>query len=76
MQSLWFKGRKTKEQKEERKKEVMSFRNAFDELRELLQEEETPVADYDSPSWAYKQADVNGYNRAIRHVLKLIEIKG
>jgi hypothetical protein len=29
---------------------------------------------YDSPSWAYKQADHNGYVRALEDVLKLFEL--
>tara|TARA_B110000014_G_C20041509_1_gene541360 strand:- start:464 stop:703 length:240 start_codon:yes stop_codon:yes gene_type:complete len=28
---------------------------------------------YESPSWAYIQADKNGYNRAIREIMELIE---
>lgn len=31
--------------------------------------------DYDTPSWAYKQAHQNGYNQAIEDVLKLIATK-
>jgi len=30
--------------------------------------------DYQNPSWAYEQADVNGHNRAIRRVLNLISL--
>lgn len=40
-----------------------------------LQKKTIPTADYDSPSWAYKQAHFNGYNQAIEDVLKLITIK-
>lgn len=38
-----------------------------------LQKRKPLSADYDSPSWAYKQADQNGYNRAIDDVLNLIK---
>jgi hypothetical protein len=31
------------------------------------------AADYESPSWAYKQAHQNGYNQALEDVIKLIE---
>jgi hypothetical protein len=36
--------------------------------------EALPTADYDSPSWAYKQADRIGYNRALTTVLELINL--
>lgn len=75
MQSVWFKNTKTKEEKEARKKELLSYRTAFQALNEILEEEESSAPDYDSPSWAFKQADRNGYNRAIRLVRKLIDIK-
>lgn len=74
MQSSWFKG-VPKENYEKRQKEVRSYQNAFDALNELLVEEEGTLADYQSPSWAYLQADMNGYNRAIKHIRKLITIK-
>ena len=52
MKTAWFKGCKTKKDKES----------------------VTPAADYDSPSWAYKQADRNGFNRAVTTVLDLINL--
>lgn len=33
--------------------------------------ENTGVDDYDSPSWAYKEADRKGQLRALRNILKL-----
>ena len=30
---------------------------------------------YGSPSWAYKQADFNGYKRALTEVIQLLEIR-
>jgi hypothetical protein len=36
--------------------------------------EVVPQADYDSPSWAYKQADRIGYNRALTQVLDIINL--
>lgn len=77
MQAIWFKGLNTKTLREDRKKELLSYRNAFQALEEHLHQMEkmTTGADYNSPSWAYKQADQIGYNRAIQDVLKLIDIK-
>ena len=71
MHSAWFKGISDKDA---RRKEVKSFRRAFEELNKLLEEETIPP-DYDCPSWAYKQADQNGFNRAIRKVKSIISIE-
>ena len=73
MQELWLKGCKGKE-REARTKEINSYRNAFEALAEILEEEDS-TPDYDCPSWSHKQADQNGYNRAIRKVLSLITLK-
>lgn len=72
MHSAWFKGHRNKE---ERKKEVLGYRNAFDALKEILEEEakKSPVRDY-SPGWAEKQIAVNEYNAAIDYVLTLINV--
>lgn len=73
MDIRWFKGELDKEAK---KKAILQHRNAFDDLRAMLEQEINDNApDYESNSWAYKQADRNGYNRAIRSILKLIDIK-
>lgn len=78
MQFIWFKGHTlNKESKEKRKREVLSYRNAFDELTILLKDmEENNVSnDYSSPSWAYVQADRNGANRMLRKIIEIINIK-
>ena len=75
MDSRWFKS-VTREDQEAKKKELLSYRNAFDALREMLEEElEDYAPDYDIPSWSHKQADRNGANRKLRSILKLITIK-
>lgn len=73
-QIVWYKGTKTKAEREEITKTLKSYKPAFDALKEHLSEKPTHPG-YDSPSWAYKQAHQNGYNEAIRDVLKLIDIK-
>ena len=76
MQSRWFKGITNAEEKEKRRQEVLGYRNAFDALKEILVEDfEEGTPDYNSPSWAYEQADRNGANRMLKRVLTLIEIK-
>lgn len=73
MQTIWTKGFKDKEA---RKKEILSYRNAFDALKEVLEKEyEESVPDYDCPSWSHKQADINGANRKLRQIINLITVK-
>ncbi len=73
MNTKWIKGHSNQEK---RKKEILSYRNAFDELTLLLTKEFEEVSpDYDCPSWSHKQADVNGANRKLKQILDLINIK-
>ena len=75
MHTAWVKTLKGKD-KEDRKKEVLSYRNAFDDLKKLLEEHfEESVPDYDNPSWSHKQADVNGANRKLQQIINLITIE-
>ena len=73
MQTAWVKGLKG-EEKAKRTEEIKSYKNAFDALLEILEEEES-TPDYDCPSWSHKQADQNGYNRCIREVKKLLDVQ-
>lgn len=74
MHSVWFKGVEDEDKKEA---ELRSYKLAFDALKEILEDEQERYhhPNYDTPNWAYRQADRNGYDRAIRHVIKLIEIE-
>ncbi len=73
MNIRWTKNLKGTE-KTKRVEEVKSYRNAFQSLTEIL-DEEVSTPDYNCPSWAHKQADQNGYNRAIREIKKLVNVK-
>lgn len=53
----------------------------FEELKELLtrdfessQVSERNIAAYDNPNWAYRQAHMNGYLKAIHKMLRLIDL--
>jgi len=77
MKAAWFKDCKSKKQKEAVAQTLQSNRESLDRLKEILEpmlKDTTPAADYDSPSWAYKQADRNGFNRAVTTVLDLINL--
>mgnify|MGYP003649123554 FL=1 len=77
MKAAWFKECKTKKEKEAVSQSLHSNREGLDRLKGILEpmlKDTTPAADYDSPSWAYKQADRNGFNRAVTTVLDLINL--
>lgn len=77
MKAIWFKGCKTKEEKGKVRQSLMASRHTLEALEGILESmlKETPAStDYDSPSWAYKQADRLGHNRALNQVLDLINL--
>tara|TARA_R100000951_G_C2647702_1_gene183154 strand:- start:2827 stop:3069 length:243 start_codon:yes stop_codon:yes gene_type:complete len=77
MKSHWFKQCKTKEEKTKVKQVILSNQESLTRLEHILESllKDTPsTADYDSPSWAYKEADRIGYNRALNLVLDIINL--
>lgn len=75
MQAVWLKGLKG-EERERRKAEVLAYRNAFDSLREILEQhyaKREAVRDY-SPGWEYKQIATNEWNSALDQLLDLIDL--
>jgi len=44
-------------------------------LHEKRGSNQAKLADYESPSWAYLQADKNGYDRAIKDILELFNFQ-
>lgn len=76
MQAVWLKGLKG-EERERRKAEVLAYRNAFDDLREILEQhymKKDAVRDY-SPGWEYKQIATNEWNSALDTLLDLIDLQ-
>lgn len=76
MQTKWFQDLPKPEQ-DRFKQEVLNSKKVLDKLKELCYNlrVESKSTDYDSPSWAFKQADQNGYNRALDDVIKILTIK-
>lgn len=75
MQAVWLRGVKDSE-RERRKQEVLSYRNAFDDLREILEQHyvrKEAVRDY-SPGWEYKQIAVNEYNAVLDDLLNILDL--
>ena len=62
-------------EKEDFEAYVSNSRGIFDRVLVILEEHIEPndveAVDYDSPSWSHKQADRNGYNRAIKKIKQL-----
>jgi hypothetical protein len=59
------------------KREVKSAKNVLDKLEQIVQNRIKQIVitdDYDSPSWAYKQADRNGYNRALTEIINILHL--
>jgi hypothetical protein len=76
MHSAWLKGYKDKEA---RRKEIMGYRNGFDELKGILERDfkkKENVRDYGDPQWPHLQIAANEYNAALADIMKLLEIKG
>lgn len=40
--------------------------------KRIRKAEDTKEIDYDCPSWSHKQADTNGYQRAMKEILQLL----
>lgn len=76
LHSEWFKHLPTSEA-EEFKDYVRNSTSIRERLTDILNKKlpETKEVDYDCPSWSHKQADANGYERALRELLKIITIR-
>lgn len=75
MKTIWFMDL-PKDQQEDFKRQVSSAKDVLEKLEEILKNKLKEVVlseDYDNPSWAYKQADRNGYNRALTEVLNILK---
>lgn len=77
MKTTWF-THLPKDQQEGFKKQVLSSRDVLERLQKIMEDKKTEVVlstDYENPSWAYKQADRNGYDRALTEVINLLTMK-
>ena len=75
MKTNWLKGHADKKK---RKDEVLRYRPALSDLKEILERDfvkKESVRDYDQPGWAERQIAVNEYNALIDELLSLIDLK-
>lgn len=77
--SKWTKHLPNEADREQLKKTILGSRTALDRLKQLLSEEldslenqELSSTDYDSPSWAFKQAHRNGERTFAKKVFELL----
>lgn len=66
----------TREEKDEFIKQIVGSAHVLNIYRKVIEDrkkisEESKESDYNDASWAYKQADNNGYIRALKEVLRL-----
>lgn len=75
----WFDGI-PKEDQAKFKQNLIHSNDILEQLKLIIENKRressnvTPT-DYDSPSWAYKQAHENGYDHALREILSYLDIK-
>lgn len=79
MQTQWFSHLRSKDKQEEFKKLVLGSSLVLDRAKEICYNivknvDKTNSTDYDCPSWAFKQADRNGYLRAYAEILELLDV--
>lgn len=79
--SIWISNIKDPKEREEFER-FLRYNVVVDRLIEILSEkeravdaQETNTTDYDSASWAYKQADRNGYRRCLKQIQELFNYK-
>lgn len=78
MQTRWF-SNLPKAKQEEFKKSVLASANILDKAAEIVYnmiivESKPSQQDYDSPSWAFKQAHSNGRLEALREIHALLKV--
>jgi|TARA_R110000824_G_scaffold125014_1_gene283911 hypothetical protein len=76
MQTVWLRG-VPQEDKDRRRSEVLGYKNAFDDLKEILEREykkKISVRDYEVPNWEQRQIAANEYNAVLDDILKLINL--
>jgi hypothetical protein len=81
MYTVWTKHLEDLEEKQKFEKYVLGSKRLLNRLKDILQEQEdaldvgeTSPKNYDSPSWAYKQAHSNGYRQCLNVIKKLVDL--
>lgn len=82
MKVEWFRGTATDVEKQERRELVKAARPTLEILRKALEArlaereaKETSLKLYESPSWAYMQADLTGSKRELKELIDLLTLE-
>lgn len=81
MISAWTKHIKDPVEQERFKNSILGSKVVLDRLQELINQVEDDVDTlelttkvYDLPNWDYRQADLNGFRRALKTISKIINL--
>jgi hypothetical protein len=74
--TMWTSHLKTEEDRKNFREYILGSNSLWDRLGAILKEKvpKPTVSDYSTASWAYFQADQNGYERALREILAILPI--
>lgn len=80
MNLKWLDHLKDPKEREDFKKYVLNSRPVLDKLSKIvynmsIERGKVSESDYDSASWAYKQAHKNGFNEALEKIQSLLDLK-
>jgi hypothetical protein len=75
----WYSHIKDKEEVEEFQQRIILAKPVLERLNIIIEGKlatanANSTNQYDQAAWAYKQADLNGYNRAMRDIINYIEV--
>jgi hypothetical protein len=78
VKTIWLEGLRDQE-REERKVLIKGSKKTLDILSKICynmyrEAEESSLADYDSPSWAYRQAHINGLKEAYGKIKEIVTL--
>lgn len=81
MQDKWYRHIKDHDEQKRFRSYIYNSKGVLDRLMDISKDMESSLEDreiapdtYDCPTWAAKQADINGYRRCLRAFQKLLTL--
>ena len=76
LSTLWLSHLKEQKERDNFRDYILNSSSLWDKLNLILENKtvKQKETDYDNPSWAYFQADQNGYNRAIKDIQEILPL--
>jgi len=73
---VWISHLRDEEEQTKFKQALLSRQDIWDRMKAIIEDrveaKDMTYDDYDSPSWAYKQAHANGYLEALREIYDIL----